>query len=273
MNSITSAFVIAGMVLATQSSFASLCNDPIRPNLICHEMKNLRSHIMMLEAQRDLMQVDYSYIKTVADSLAQSVSSLQSRLPEEMENHTVALKDLSEQTAQLARLADNKNPNAFIVSNSLRDNCIECHRNEGGAGGKKWDDIFKQDWNKISQKCNTTGRNPYVCKQMYGMITNFSYILTAYMSSIENYDMTEKTSSEIARISKNLVDNNFAHDEDRVANIKEVNSRANEAVALAQKKDPAAFSKAYSVTESCMECHSTNNRNIQSSSLWFKVKK
>lgn len=235
------------------ASAASICDDPMNYNFICNKMKNLRGHIMMLESQRDLMQINYDYIRDVSESLSTTSTELMNELPFDLEDHRPALQYVATRAAQVQQMANRRNPQVFQEANVLRKSCATCHTSAEPTSGVKWDEIFKMDWTKIVQKCDESGKNPFICKNMYGMVTNYGYVMTAYLNKVENHKMIETSAQEIVRISGLLVAENFLHD--RMANIKEVHDRAKETVLLAQKKDPLALEKAYEITESCMGCH------------------
>jgi len=247
--------MIIGLILCFgfAASSASICDDPLNYNFICNKMKNLRGHIMMLESQRDLMQINYDYVRDVSQSMATASTELMNELPFDLEDHRPALQYVATRAAQVQQMADRRNPQVFHEANLLRRSCTSCHTPAEPTSGVKWEEIFKMDWSKIVQKCDEPGKNPFICKNMYGMVTNYSYILTAYLNKVENHKMIETSAKEIARISSLLVSENFLHD--RMANIQEVNERAKEAEALALQKDPRSLEKAYEITESCMGCH------------------
>lgn len=241
---------------------ASLCNDPIGANNVCFQMKNIRSHIMMLESQRDLMLLNYKYLQAVSFSLSSTAAATTKILPEDLRNHSQALMAISDKALSISQDASGQDPQVFVRANSLRTNCAACHTNDNPVSGHKWNEIFALDWNKIIEKCNSENHNPFLCKQMHGMISNYSYIFSAYQAGITDYSMLETAAAEIQRISKLLLDNGFLHINKEI--IQDVNRRSSEVMELAQERNPQTMAKAYAITETCSQCHSPVNLNTSS---------
>jgi hypothetical protein len=70
-------FVIGGLVL-TISVFASSidsdsCSEPGRLTAVCRAMKHLRSHMMVLESQRDLVQTNFLFLEKTLKSFRHTV--------------------------------------------------------------------------------------------------------------------------------------------------------------------------------------------------------
>ncbi len=246
--------ILAGLVSGSVSGAASLCDDPMGANQVCNDMKNLRGHIMMLESQRDLMQLNYDYVRDVSGSLSDAAIDLMNQLPTDFEDHRPALRYVATQAKVASQLAGAKDPQAFTKSNTLRQSCNGCHTSAEPSSGVRWDEVFKMDWSKIVEKCNLPSRNPFLCKNMYGMVTNYSYVSSAYLSQKSDNKMLGTIAKEISRISGVLVENNFMHD--RMSNIQDVRVLAEEVMKLAAQNDPSTLEKANAMVESCMGCHS-----------------
>ncbi len=252
---IAAQIILASILFTGFSAVAgSICDDPLASNMVCKEMKNMRSHILVLEAQRDLVQFNLPFVETVSASLAHTAETLSEKLPSDLISHRPALLAIARQAKQASRMAEGNNPDALMISNTLRMNCTTCHASDIELGEGKLGNVFKSDWNAITARCNQLGSNPYLCKQMYGMISNYGYIVSAYIAGIQDFKMTAEISSEMSRIAKDLKTKNFVHSRSELLQI--VSNTADEATMLAKNQDPAAFEKAYSVIETCNKCHS-----------------
>lgn len=246
---------------------ASICGNPMGDPKICGQMSNLRSHIMVLEAQRDLLQLNYGLLQTVGASLSNAADETVASLPPEFAAHADVFAKLSRQAKDVAKYAEVGDARALTVANTLRTNCATCHTQTGGASGKKWDEIFKSDWNKITEKCNTPGRNPFACKQMHGLISNYSYILNSYLLNQTNFEMLGALSDEMVRIANLLIENRVVHG--KVQAIEDVAQKSALASEFSKNKNQDALKKAYEIVDSCMNCHSSTPGNPLSSKIQF----
>lgn len=256
---ITRILFLCAFSLVSTVSHAGTCDDPLRSSQTCYEMQNLRSHILMLEAQRDLMQVNYPYINVISNSLANRTDEMLRTLPSDFKDHEASLKGLVIEAQTISKMAEQRDSNVFQRTNTIRSQCMSCHNTNSASSGYRWTDIFKTDWSKIVARCNSAGRNPYMCKQMHGMITNYAYINSAFFSQKSDNEVLSQSAAEIARIAKDLLDNNFQHVSQNF--FTEVQVRAKAAAQAARKSDPSALEKAQAITQSCLECHgSTSNQ-------------
>lgn len=241
------------------NSHANVCDDPLRASVVCVKMQNLRSHIMMLESQRDLMVINYNYVRDVSTSLGQLALDITKDLPTELANHAPALNSINQQADEIKNLATEKDPTVFTFTNTLRSNCAQCHSNNNPPSGIKWDQIFNMDWNHIVATCNSNGRNPFICKQMYALVSNYSSLFTAYNAGLKNYKLAQTAAEEISRITSLLIENNFLHT--RTEFLTQVQAKAQEVIRLAGNQDPTTFEKSYALASSCMNCHGNDLKN------------
>ena len=68
MSKLISIWMMLGAMLLSKpllAETADSCEQPGRITSVCYQMKHLRSHIMLLDAQRDLVQGNYEMIKAV----------------------------------------------------------------------------------------------------------------------------------------------------------------------------------------------------------------
>lgn len=250
--------------LSQLASAASVCDDPLKAPSICFSMANIRSQILMLESQRDLMQINYDYMKVTASSLADLSLKAQAQMGRDLQDHADSLKVVAAHASQIADEAAVRNPQVFATANSIRKTCLSCHSESKNPSGS-WGDIFRSDWNSILKKCNSPGKNPYLCKQMHGMVTTYDYIVSAEAGKIQNYEVTEQAANEVSRISADLIKNGFQHN--RKANLGLVNQLATEIAAMAKAKNPGTFDKAYELTDGCVSCHKSDISKLTTTKL------
>jgi len=238
---------------SAQAQRAQLCGAGTQFPDFCARMKHLRAAVNTVDSQRELMVVDYPFLTSLAASLLDNTKEMQKIIPAPFQEHGDGLKNVEEIAVDLKAKASRRNPDALEVANTLRTQCLGCHgtTNPNAVG---WNDVFGFDWEKVSQNCNRVGRNPYLCKSMNALVTDYNHIWTAYMAKIENYDVTASVAGDMARLLKDLQVKNFVHLGE--ANRALAEAKALEIAQLAKAKDPSTFTKALNLNDSCMKCHS-----------------
>ncbi len=116
-----------------------------------------------------------------------------------------------------------------------------------------WNDVFGFNWDEVAQRCDQFSANPYICKSMNAMATDYSHLSTSHLSKIENFEITSSLVEEIVRVLRDLKTKNISHFPENLS--VEVEKKAEEVIALANKKDPTTFQKALDLNNSCMKCH------------------
>lgn len=232
---------------------ASVCGDPLRQKEVCLEMKHLRSQILVLGAQRDLLQVNYPYLQNIGIELQGISTRVKSRIFNSDPEHATELVGLGRMANHLIEASANGRPDALVISNNIQKQCATCHAKENPVSDIKWDDIFKNDWSVFYAKCNQADRNPYTCKSMHGMLSSISTFFTASQLGLENYEATKLGAKEIERLSQDLTQKQFLHGGEVALSLIEMKAR--EVAELADQKNPEAFSKAVAITQVCMQCH------------------
>lgn len=241
---------------------ANMCNDPLRQQDVCLNMRHLRSQILALGAQRDLMQVNYVFLAALGDEMDQVANSVKERIQLENPDHLIGLVTVQVLAQQMKAQALNKSFDALASANKIQNQCMTCHANDKPDSGYKWDDVFKSDWSAFYKKCNATDRNPYLCKSMHGMLSAYSNIFTSMQASRQNYNLILNSAREIERISGDLISKNIFH-QGGESIIKSVNDRARETAELAEKEDPESMTRGFSITEACMQCHADRDRFVR----------
>lgn len=268
-------FLLATAILSTMvslSSVAQTCSDPLRNHEVCQSMRHMKSQILGLGAQRDLMQINYPLLKEIAEEIKFVTTNVKDKVQLDDPSHIGGLVALQGMSEELIRQANAKSTEALMVANRIQTQCASCHAKENPASGYNWGKIFKNDWPQFYTKCNEFDRNPYRCKSMHGMFSAYSNFFTATQMGRENFLLAKLNALEIARIASDLKEKGIFH-EGGLALITEVNQKAVEVAKLANNNDPETFTKAIAITESCMQCHADRNNymNVNIKTSPFKV--
>ncbi len=236
----------------THRAEAALCDDPLRNQDACYKMKSLRAQIDILDAQRDLLLVNYPLMVNVGDEIKVLVSEILKKSPN---SHLEALNGLVSESEMMIAQAKSKDAAALGTSNNLKSKCMGCHAEQSPFSGFKWSEISSNNWDKTLIHCNNSkeSSNPFLCKNMNGMRTMYSYYFNAKDSGVQTFGMTGVVASEIKRISADLASKNMVHG--RADMLSEVSKNADEILALAKAGDSRAFEKSRSIVTSCMQCH------------------
>lgn len=234
----------------------SICNDPLKPQEVCFEMRHLRSQVLALGAQRDLMQTNYGYYEAIGNELTATVNSTINYLTRNPDMHMQGLVEIKKLSTEFEASAQTKSPETFKIANKIQMQCASCHAKDKPQSGYKWDDIFKQDWSTIYTKCNSGDHNPYYCKSMHGMLSSYSYFATANNLNRFNFKMTKYSANEIQRIATQLKSLGMYHGGEQF--IQKLVDKATEVVTLADQQNPAAYQKGVELGNSCMSCHGEN---------------
>jgi hypothetical protein len=246
--------LIATAIFMGSVAHAELCDDPLRQKDICMEMKHLRSQILVLGAQRDLLQVNYPYLQQIGIEMQGLSSRVKDRIINSDPEHATGLVGVEKLANELVGLSADKKAEALVISNNIQKQCANCHSKENPSSDIKWDDIFKNDWSVFYAKCNQQDRNPYTCKSMHGMLSSISTFFTASQLGLQNYEITKLGALEIERISQDLSQKQFLHGGEIALSLIEL--KAKNIAELAEQKNPEAFNKAVAITQVCMQCHS-----------------
>lgn len=264
--------LILGISAVASAQAVNVCNLSTEYPEFCTRMKHLRATANVVDSQRELMVVNFTFLSALAESLKQNAASLKTVIPSSLDDHKLALKEIEGLAVEMKSQAMNKDVNVLVTANSVRGKCIACH-GTGNPPSGNWNDVFGFDWNEISKECNQEGRNPYLCKSMNGLFSNYNHLLTASNAKIENYVVTSAVARDMARILGDLKAKNFSHhlgEGDR----KGLEDAAMEVATLAADRNPMAFEKAVTLGDSCVKCHSnqaSGNRGAQALNInWYQ---
>ena len=249
---------ISAITIILASAFANaqasgICMDPMHDNDICQRMRHLKATINGVDAQRDLVVINYPYMEALAANMRENGSAMLQHLEDSNSSHAKGIRNLVFLATQMQQTAIDKDPETFTRANLIRNNCMTCHAADNPTSGVKWNEVFKRDWAQITVGCNSEGRNPYLCKSMNGMVTAYGQMITAYVAGITDYRLTEMSSLEVVRILQSLKMNNYVHMQEDIR--KEAEDRATEIAALAKAQNPEVFEKSFELPNSCMHCH------------------
>lgn len=245
---------MTAVILSSHLLWASKCDNPLMKDELCFKMRHLRSQVMALGAQRELMQVNYPYLAVLGREVALLANSIDANKLGEL-GHPDGLEGLKAGSESLVDLATQKDPLALSAANTLQKKCATCHTQSGPSGGShSWDKIFKHDWEQVSKNCSKEGRQPYLCKSMNGLLSAYASILTAENAERKSLASVKVSAEEIARIAGDLKAKGMLHGSEVIMN--DVETKALETVKLASENNEEAFTKATDITASCLECHS-----------------
>jgi hypothetical protein len=216
-------------------------------------MKHLRSQINMLDAQRDLMKVNYPFLADIGNDIAELSQDVIDRMRGQSENHLDGLREIKNIAINLNTNAKSNNPDALVLANQVRAKCMTCHSLGSPSSGYDWKDISRNNWDDIIVKCNSAFRNPYRCKSMYGMMTNYGYFLTGIDANSQNYAMAATAAKELKETATDLKLKGMVHE--GAGPLDDILKRASEVEALATKQDPSTFVNGAGIAQSCMACH------------------
>ncbi len=245
-------FVLIAAAMA-QAQSAPYCSAQNFDTEFCKRMKHLRATVRTLEAQDALMQINYEYLTNLSKDLNENTEALLKVTPPVLADHQLGLKNISKLAEEVQSFSAQKNADAMIGVNRIKKQCLACHDTNNPQPGIPWNDTFGNTWEDILKDCSREGQNPYMCKSMNAMMTNYNQLATAYNAKIESYESTSSVAKEVMRILQDLKAKGFKHFTE--ASRAEAETNALEVVKLAANKNPLAFEKANNLVQTCNKCH------------------
>ena len=250
----TFAAVATLTVLTAPSAQAEgVCEGANRQN-VCLKMRHLRASINVLDAQRELMQINPNFYTAMGLSLSSAAAKARMDYGYGIPEHITGLSRVEQMSIDMANQALTGDLNMVKTANVIRFQCATCHaQNSGTAGNVDWDNIFKYDWEEIAKHCNGEQHNPYLCRSMNGMLSAYGYLLTAYDADLTNFAMTREAADEIVRILTDIKVKGFDHLPEDLRLIAE--NEAREVSQMARDQNPDVFERASKITNACQQCH------------------
>jgi cytochrome c553 len=247
------AFLLALLFTFNAAGAGGLCSDPLKGEL-CYNMIYLRSQMLALGEQRELMQVNYPYLSSIGKEIHDVTGYLfQNSLVGTV--HAEGIETIRTHSLSLVELANAEDPLALASANSIQKTCANCHSQNGtSSSGLGWNQIFKNDWDQIVKNCSREGRTPYLCRSMNGMMTAYAGIFAQSQLGRKNAEALRLSAKEIARISADLIEKKLLHGSEEI--LEDVRRKAAEVAQLSGENNDAAFAKGMLITQSCMGCHS-----------------
>jgi hypothetical protein len=234
----------------SSTALAGICDDPLRHQETCYKMKSLASQIEILDAQRDLMQVNFPLLQSIGGEVQTVVKAVREVNPGP---HMNALASVDWVANQLASEAERGDVKALSSANKLKNHCLACHSPTNPISGIRWQEISAHSWDSIVADCHSRAANPYLCKSMHGMRSVLRYYMDGYNSGVQTFVMMKETAREIKRIATDLIEKGFFHGS--TDDLEKVKISAEELLAMANAQDPMTFPKASGMSESCLKCH------------------
>ncbi|MEZ4871809.1 MAG: hypothetical protein R2827_06085 [Bdellovibrionales bacterium] len=210
----------------------------------------------MLGEQRDLMQVDYKFLQNLGDDMQELVAQLLRQ--RRSDSHLEDLNAVQTMAVNLSEAAMNEQVEALMYANNIQATCQKCHNSAQPRSGYSWDDIYKVNWSMILQECNTPSgtRNPYVCKNMFGMLSAVDYFYSANQLQHFSYPTIVSVAGELKRIATDLKTRNMTHGEDSIGLFTELIERSEKIIAFAELEDSRVVGELNMITSTCFTCHS-----------------
>ncbi len=227
------------------------CFEPGRNTELCLDMRHMRSLLHSFDTQRELMRVDFAYLSCMASDFDGLIGKIQ-RTSGGI-GHSQALSDIQSLVRLTLRRSNERNLEAFEFTNRIQLHCVRCHSTPT-APGETWGDMSRMGWVQISARCAEVGRNPYVCRQMYGMMAQLQLLDSGLEAGAARYETIASAAGEVSRIARELVALGGVHG-GVTAPLLEVARVAEALKASALARNPETFQKTGQVVNSCRECH------------------
>lgn len=241
-----------GLFLGLSLTWAeNSCYQAGRNTSLCLEMKYVRSLLNILESQPDLMQNNFQLIERGSRDMTQTLNSILVR--NSTNSHLQFFQELRNKTLLLASQAQKHSLDVHKSIVTLKETCQKCHASASENTSVKWDEIASGSWTKQVEICLSQGRNPYLCRNMLGVLTGINYFLASQDSARTSYEMSFEVAKEIYRISENL-ESLSAHHEGE-AGFGAIKLQAWELMTMAQEKKPDLFQKVRETQQICLKCH------------------
>ncbi len=228
------------------------CDSAGRDAALCARMRHLRRQLNLLDTQRELMEVDFAYTAAVADDMAATMQKmLTSRLPSA---HIEPLSRLRSRVLGVADFARMPDVRALCEANELKQGCLSCHSEQEPRSGRRWSELSGLDWLRLNARCSREGSVPYVCRSMYGMLTQIDYLRSADQLGAVNFGAIGAAAGEIERIATALQKLGAIPHADILPLDPVVESAAKIRV-LAKRRDAGALERTAALVQSCARCH------------------
>jgi hypothetical protein len=243
------------------------CMAPMKDNL-CLSMRYLRSQILVIGAQRELMQINYPYLSVIGQEIHEVTTALMNQESGLEEPHKAKLEVIQAQAKILKIKADQQDPLSLTIANALQKRCASCHSTTDPIVGIGWNDIFQKDWANINRNCGLEMRSPYVCRSINAILTAYGAIAGAQRLERKSFETLEAHTKELARISNDLTTKKMHHGSEET--LSRFYSQIEELLTLSKQKNPLAFEKSLGIIKTCTGCHSQNPTWISNRTLSLK---
>jgi hypothetical protein len=227
------------------------CTEPGRNTALCFRMKTLRTQVNLLDAQRELMQIRFDLLGNIGsdiDALTQKI--LTSSRPDE---HLEALSLVQQTAADLTLFAQDRSLHALTVANALKSQCLKCHGGQQPSSGIHWGDISRQNWEQISARCNTAGRNPWTCRNMHALSGGLAYFEAAQRAGHRRFEATEAQLDEMLRIARLLGEYQAVHGGS--VPLEELSENLSILLMQARERKTEVYAGISRLAETCQRCH------------------
>jgi hypothetical protein len=170
-------------------------------------------------------------------------------------SHVKPLEDIRSIVRLTRRRAEEQNLEVFRLLGHIQNHCQRCHT-DSSAPGRRWEDLSKASWMQIAVRCNQAERNPYLCRQMYGMLAQVQILESGVGLGTSRLETLAAAASELERIASELIRLGGVHG-GVTEPLEQIRRESAELKALATARNPEAFPKAAQITSSCRQCHTS----------------
>ena len=250
-------FLIGGLfvgLFSGQVEAGQLCKPTTHYVEFCRNMRHLGTAINAVESQSVLMRIDPIYMGALASEIYDTASVAENLFPTEFAKHKQYIDEVKKVAFELKTQSQTRDLNMLGTAHQIGRQCLNCHMalpNEEGS--TSWNQMFGNSWKTINNECHQRGKNPYLCKTMNAISTNYNHIVTAYAAKRNSYSTISVVAGEILRLLRDLGINRFDHlgVENRLQAEQDVMS----VIEMAKLQDSRTLEKARDLNKTCMACH------------------
>ncbi|MGZ5279943.1 MAG: hypothetical protein ACXWC9_08375 [Pseudobdellovibrionaceae bacterium] len=213
----------------------------------------MKASINVLDGQREMVQVNYPYLAAIGMTMKDNLAAIINVIDISQEGHLDSLLAIRADVAEFEILARNENIKAVLVANNIRQKCIACHATQQPQSGVQWEDVFHYDWEKVAMDCNRNGANPFICRNMNGLLTAYSHILKQMITGLSDFEVLRQNALEIVRLFSEMKKANALHMSPELT--EKAAQEAQEIAILAENKDSRVEERATNLAQTCTSCH------------------
>ncbi len=237
-----------------QAQAGQLCQPTTTHVEFCRNMKHMGTAINAVESQSVLMRIDPTYLGALAVEIYETAVAADKAFPAEFAKHKQYIDEVKKVALDLKTQSDTRDLNMLGTAHQIGRQCLNCHMAlPTEEGSTSWNQMFGNSWKTINNECHQRGKNPYLCKTMNAISTNYNHIVTAYAAKKTNLNTIAVVSGEILRLLRDLGINRFDHM--GIENRLQAEQNVMSVIEMAKLQDSRTLEKARDLNKTCMACH------------------